>query len=83
MTRKKAIQLLKEKRTLTTNMLFPLGISFDTFLQFSQLDKNKTQKSVDWLVEHYEKYPTKIDSVFFVHVKHTAILNIRFNRNPW
>ena len=55
MTRKQAIERLKKTRKLDTRMLDPLGISFESFLRFSQLPAEKCKKLVENLIAHYDR----------------------------
>lgn len=53
MTRAQAIEKLITTRDLTTAMLEPLGIEFDTWLQWCQ--RSDAEEILDKLVAHYEK----------------------------
>jgi hypothetical protein len=54
MTRQQAIQKLKSTRQLSTGMLAPLGISFESFLQFAQLPDAKCKELVEKLIVKLE-----------------------------
>tara|TARA_A100001515_G_C4555340_1_gene204819 strand:+ start:879 stop:1085 length:207 start_codon:yes stop_codon:yes gene_type:complete len=41
MTKEQAIKKLTETRILSTDLLEPLGISFETFLKFAQLNRHQ------------------------------------------
>ena len=54
----KAIEKLKRTRDLSTGMLKPLNISFESFLKFAQLKYNnekQAQQIIDKLIEHFER----------------------------
>lgn len=51
MTRKQAIKKLVETREITTGMLKPLNITFDSWLQYAQLDADKRDKIVTGLIK--------------------------------
>jgi hypothetical protein len=53
MTREQAIKRLVKTRQLDTRMLDSLGISFETFLQFSQLSKEATERAIDRMIKHF------------------------------
>ena len=55
MTKKEAIQKLIENRVLTTKMLKPLNISFESFLRFSQLPKKQAETIIDQLIKKIGK----------------------------
>ena len=46
MTKQQALKELRETKTLTTRMLKPLGVSFETFLKYSQLTKEKREEVI-------------------------------------
>lgn len=50
MTKEQAIKKLTETRILSTDLLEPLGISFEKFLQFAQLKPNQQQIAVRHLI---------------------------------
>ncbi len=54
MTFAQALNTLKETRTLTTELLRPLGISFENFLRFSQLSSNRHEAVLNELIAHLE-----------------------------
>jgi hypothetical protein len=54
MTRKKAIAQLKETKQLTTAMLKPLNISFESFLRFAQLPSDKCKQIIEQLIAQLE-----------------------------
>jgi hypothetical protein len=53
MTREQAIKRLVKTRQLDTRMLDSLGISFETFLQFSQLSKEATERAIDRMIKDF------------------------------
>ena len=56
MTFNQALQKLKSDRTLYTNMLEPLNLSFEFFLRMGQLrSKEDIEKVTDRLITHLEK----------------------------
>jgi len=56
MTFNQALQKLKDERTLYTDMLEPLNLSFEFFLRMGQLrSKEDTEKVTDRLIAHLEK----------------------------
>lgn len=46
MTKKQAIQKLTDTRILSTDLLEPLGISFETFLKLSQLNRHEQDQAI-------------------------------------
>ena len=55
MTFNQALQKLKDDRTLYTDMLEPLNLSFEFFLSLSQLtSKNDYEKVTDRLITYLE-----------------------------
>ena len=52
MTRKQAVKKLTETKKLTTEMLKPLGISFDSFLTFAQLSNEKAAAMTEKLISY-------------------------------
>jgi len=54
MTFEQALAKLKEERWLRTDMLEPLQLSFEFFLQFGQLSPSGEQKVLDQLIEFLE-----------------------------
>ena len=54
MTKTKALQQLKQARTLSTNMLSALDVTFEQFLRLGQMDADRTQKSYDALIAREE-----------------------------
>ena len=60
MTYDQALQKLKEERTLYTDMLEPLNLSFEFFLRMGQLrSKEDVEKITDRLITHLETKETK------------------------
>ena len=56
MTFNQALQKLKDERTLYTDMLEPLNLSFEFFLRMGQLrSKEDTENVTDRLIAHPEK----------------------------
>jgi len=55
MTTEEAIKTLKETRQLSTGMLEPLGISYESFLRFSQLPDKKADEIISGLIVLVEK----------------------------
>ena len=53
MTKSQAINKLIYTKELTTAMLTPLGISFETFLKYAQLDKDKRRLYLKRLIKFY------------------------------
>lgn len=54
MTKKKAKQILEETRELSTNLLKPLGLSFEVFLRYAQIkDKAEREKVIDRILLLY------------------------------
>ena len=54
MTFAQAFSALKETRTLSTELLRPLGISFENFLRFSQLSGVRRETVLNELIAHLE-----------------------------
>lgn len=54
MTRNEAIKKLKETREITTDMLEPLDIRFETFLMYSQLEQSDREDMVNLLIDYME-----------------------------
>ena len=54
MSRTEALRLLKSTRTLSTNMLEPLGIPFENFLRLAQMDRERRQIMIDKIIKHLE-----------------------------
>ena len=50
MTKEQAIQKLTSTRILSTDLLEPLGISFETFLKFAQLNKQQQEDAIRNLI---------------------------------
>lgn len=57
MTKNEAIQKLTETRELSTDLLEPLGIQFETFLRFGQLPKQRCDALIGMLIESYKGIP--------------------------
>lgn len=55
MTKEQAIARLIVTRELSTDLLEPLGISFEQWLQFSQLSKEQSAQIVSGLIAHYSE----------------------------
>jgi hypothetical protein len=53
-TKEEAIIQLKETRDLSTGLLEPLGIGFENFLRFAQLDKKYQDRVIDKLIKILE-----------------------------
>lgn len=51
MTLHEALEILKKTRTLSTDLLEPLKISFESWLQFVQMPSEKSEKAIDRLIE--------------------------------
>ena len=60
MTRQQAITKLIETRTISTDLLKPLSISFESFLKFAQI-KNKAiaEHTLDRLIDYFERGTVK------------------------
>ena len=55
MTKQKALEKLKETKELSTNMLKPLNISFESFLKYAQIGSEKKQKeTIEKLIKALE-----------------------------
>lgn len=55
MTRKEAIRELVKTRSLSTNLLAPLGISFESFLTLAQIPTEKANLIVEKFIAKLEK----------------------------
>jgi len=55
MTYKQALKKLKETRELSTKLLVPLNISFESFLRYAQLNDAQQEKLMDKLIENLER----------------------------
>ncbi len=55
MTKRQALYELKKNRKLTTAMLKPLGISFESFLRYAQLQGSQADEIVDQLIKYFEE----------------------------
>jgi hypothetical protein len=53
-----AIAKLRETRTISTDMLGPLGIPFDGFLAFAQLSDAQAKAGIDRLLAHVDEHGT-------------------------
>lgn len=53
MTKEQAIAKLTETRSLSTDLLEPLGLSFESWLRFAQQPKETCEKVVADLIEYY------------------------------
>jgi hypothetical protein len=51
MTRQEALDILTETRTLSTDLLKPLRISFDSWLMFCQFTEKQQQNAIDRLLK--------------------------------
>lgn len=54
MTKKKALNKLKEERVLYTNMLEALDVSFEQFLRLAQWSEERAQHAYDLLIKREE-----------------------------
>ena len=55
MTKQQALEKLKETKELSTNMLNPLNISFESFLKYAQIGSEKKQKeTIEKLIKALE-----------------------------
>jgi len=54
MTFNQALERLKDERTLYTDMLEPLNLSFEFFLRMGQLNDKGLAKVTDRLIAHLE-----------------------------
>ena len=54
MTFNQALEKLKDERTLYTDMLEPLNLSFEFFLRMGQLNDKGLAKVTDRLIAHLE-----------------------------
>jgi len=54
MSKKEALAQLKSTRTLSTNLLKPLGIPFENFLRLAQMSKERQQILIDKIIKHLE-----------------------------
>ena len=50
MNKRQALTELKRTRELNTNMLEPLGISFESFLRLAQFSKEKRTEAIERLI---------------------------------
>lgn len=55
MTREEAYRALKAGKPLSTAMLEPLGISFESFLKFAQLGDKRMSQIIDQYLKTLEK----------------------------
>ncbi len=55
MNKREALDKLKSTRELSTNMLDPLGVTFEQFLRFAQLNTKTAEKAIDLLINRTEK----------------------------
>ena len=55
MEKREAIQKLRESKTITTEILDPLGISFESFLSFAQKDKETRKEIIENLIKYFEE----------------------------
>jgi len=55
MTYKQALKKLKETRELSTKLLVPLNISFESFLRYAQLSEEQQENLMDKLIENLER----------------------------
>ena len=55
MTKVQAITRLKKTRQLSTGMLKPFGISFESFLRFAQLSDERCEQLIDQLIAKLEE----------------------------
>lgn len=53
LTKAQAIAKLTETRSLSTDLLEPLGLPFESFLQFAQRDKETQEKVMSDLIAFY------------------------------
>lgn len=53
MNRQQAIKQLTETMQLTTKIIGPLNIGFDTFLQFSQLPEDTKMNMINALIKQF------------------------------
>lgn len=53
LTREQAIIKLRETRTLSTDLLEPLGIKLDSFLRLAQLPKERADETVAKLIASF------------------------------
>ena len=53
MTKAQALKKLAQTREITTGMLKPLGIPFDLWLRYAQLDKERTEQFIDGAIKFY------------------------------
>lgn len=53
LTKEQAIVKLRETKELSTDLLEPLGISFESFLRFAQLSDARANAIVDKLIASY------------------------------
>ena len=50
MTKTEAKEQLAKTRILSTELIKPLGLSFEVFLRFAQVDKDTQEKVIDKLI---------------------------------
>lgn len=55
LTRDQALEKLKQTKELSTDLLKPLGIPFEFFLQFAQRSNKQCATMVDQIIEHLER----------------------------
>ena len=55
MTRQEAVAKLKAERTVTTAMLEPLGIPFEWFLRFAQLQRAQADHIIRLLLDNFDE----------------------------
>lgn len=63
MTRQEAKAKLIETRNLSTAMLEPLGISFETFLKVAQYNDETYSKVMDKVIAHLNQEDSPCDNV--------------------
>jgi hypothetical protein len=56
MNEKQAIEQLRETKEITTGMLEPLGIKFETFLRFSQFPSSTRKSLIAKLIDTYSNW---------------------------
>jgi len=61
MTKLEALEILKDTRVLSTDMLEALDTSFERFLRIAQFDKKRYSRYVDKLIKREE---TKVNEKF-------------------
>jgi hypothetical protein len=55
MTKQKALNKLKESRVLSTDIIEPLDVLFESWLRFAQLSDDTAQQAIDKLIVREEK----------------------------